>query len=88
METPRFEGYGDYSSDNYGVNALVFTDAKGNNFYFSYKTLVAFSSGGEFFIRENDWGPTTGKHLNWINPNKDLRISEESFEREYSRVFP
>ena len=38
-----FESYGNYSSNNYGVNALVFTDVNNIDYYFSYKTLVAFN---------------------------------------------
>lgn len=37
-------------------------------YYFSYRTLVAFhafSTG--LVVRKNDWGATTGKHLNWID---------------------
>lgn len=80
MNIPRFESYHDYSSKNYGVNALVFTDHEGRDFYFSYKTLVAFRAPGFGLVcRENEWGPTTGKHLNSIEPDKKARVSGEEF---------
>lgn len=38
-------------------------------YWFSYKTCVAFSRHDGFapVVRENVWGPTTGKHLNHID---------------------
>ena len=85
MTLPRFRNYGDYSSDNYGVNSLEFTI--GNlSVYFSYKTPVAFSTPGRFVIRENDWGSTTGKHLNWLESDKSKRISGVEFEEELKKV--
>jgi len=88
MKTPNFETYGNYSSQNYGAHAIVFTDPNGDLFYFSYKTLVAFSHNGKLTIRENAWGPTTGKHLNAINPDHSIRVSEEEFNRIYNETFP
>jgi len=76
----RFASYGNYSSNNYGVNALVFQDVNKVLYYFSYKTLVAFehvSTG--LVIRENIWGNTTGKHLNWIDNDKSKRVNTETF---------
>ena len=84
METavPTFESYGKYSSSNYGAHTLVFSDAKGNKFYFSYETLVAFIGSNGLVVRENNWGPTTGKHLNWIDGgNKKQRVNEEKFNQ-------
>jgi len=46
---------------------------------FSYRTIIGFSVGGSrWVIRENVWGPTTGKHLNYL-ANKNTRISEVDF---------
>ena len=80
---PQFQTYGKYSSSNYGAHALQFRDATGNVYWFSYSTLVAFMAvGHNRVVRENDWGPTTGKHLNWIDGGaKDRRIPGEQFER-------
>jgi hypothetical protein len=81
VNLPQFESYGDYQSANYGVNALRFIDSKGNSFWFSYKTLVAFRSNATGrVVRQNEWGPTTGKHLNWIDGgNKADRLPENEF---------
>lgn len=51
--------------------------------YFSYETVVAFQLGGEdIVISENNWGTTTGKHLNWINTDKSIRVSSEEFTKQ------
>lgn len=49
--------------------------------WFSYSTPIAFCSYGQIFMRENDWGPTTGKHLNHINPDKKIRMNGDKFEK-------
>ena len=49
--------------------------------WFSYETTIAFQSFGQIFIRENDWGPTTGKHINYIDTDKKRRLSSLQFER-------
>ena len=76
-----FEVYCDYSSGNYGVNALCFS-LGGIDVYFSYKTPVAYRTIDDGLVcRVNEWGPTTGKHLNAIEPNKRERVSGTVFER-------
>jgi hypothetical protein len=47
---PSFQTYGEYSSDNYGAHTLVFTDANGNDFYYSYRTLVAVRVRGHGLV--------------------------------------
>lgn len=42
--------------------------------YFSYETLIAIRHNGKLHISQNEWGTTTGKHLNWINNDKPIRI--------------
>jgi hypothetical protein len=85
---PNFQNYGNYSSNNYGVNSLVFTDADGNEFYYSYETIVAFRhKGGKLYCCENVWSNTTGKHLNWIQPNKSERLSYENFKSKFKWCF-
>jgi|TARA_R100000479_G_C6272324_1_gene159962 hypothetical protein len=80
----KFSSYGDYSSKNYGVNALVFTDINNVDYYFSYNTLVAFNhSSTGLVIMKNYWGNTTGKHLNWIDRDKTIRVDEDIF---YNRL--
>lgn len=81
MKTIKFENYGKYSSNNYGAHTLCFTDPKGNDFYFSYDTLVAFRSLKTGLVcMKNMWGVTTGKHLNWIQPDKTKRVGAELFD--------
>lgn len=86
INTVEFYNYGKYSSNNYGAHTLCFCDAANNEFYFSYNTLVAFCIDGEFHIIKNYWGTTTGKHLNWINENKNIREDEETFYKNYNRL--
>jgi hypothetical protein len=77
---PSFTIYGKYSSDNYGVNTLKFYTGD-LTIWFSYRTPVAFQKRfNDVVIRENDWGATTGKHLNWIDPDHSKRISGEEFQ--------
>ena len=78
----KFWNYGIYSSDNYGVHSLAFEDANGNCYWFSYNTLVAFQKcGDKRYVHTNDWGTTTGKHLNFINKNKKDRLDRETFNK-------
>lgn len=78
---PKFESYGNYSSDNYGVHSLVFTIGD-FNIYFSYKTPIAYQHPRTGLVcRNNEWGKTTGKHLNILQPDKKKRISGNEFER-------
>lgn len=82
LNIPSFRSYGDYENSNYGAHSLMFTDNKGQKFYFSYRTLVAFYSNktGLVCIR-NYWGTTTGKHLNWIEADKNKRVDQETFDK-------
>ena len=86
MERPNFYNYGCYDNSNYGVHTLCFQDSYGDRFWYSYKTLVAYQIGGEFHITKNYWGTTTGKHLNWIDDNKDIREDAETFKANYERL--
>lgn len=49
-------------------------------FWFSYNTCIAFTDGNGIHISENCWSTTTGKHLNWINIDKSLRLPRSEFE--------
>jgi len=50
-------------------------------YWFSYQTVIAFATKGERFVRENDWGPTTGRHLNSIDDGvKKGRLPGDEFE--------
>ncbi len=85
MDLPGFDSYGQYSSSNYGVNALKFWVGS-YAVYFSYRTPVAFSGPATDYntvVSENKWGSTTGKHLNWIDGgNKKSRLDRKEFERQ------
>lgn len=52
--------------------------------WFSYSTPIGFMAPGfGRVVRENEWGPTTGKHMNYIDGGKtgrkDDRVSAERF---------
>ena len=83
---PNVYNYGNYSSENYGAHTLCFTDNRGNRYWYSYHALVAFQIGYEFHIIKNYWGPTTGKHLNWIDSNKSIREDSETFWNNFERL--
>lgn len=50
--------------------------------WFSYTTPIAFQTLGEPpVVRQNEWGSTTGKHLNRVDGgDKKLRVSGSEFE--------
>lgn len=80
MNLPTIGNYGKYSNGNYGAHTLV-VDFGTLTVWFSYQTAVAFQvNGKDRVVRENSWGPTTGKHLSWIEPDKRKRVSAEKFE--------
>jgi hypothetical protein len=82
MVSPRAWSYGDYDG-NYGAHTMAFQDAQGITYWFSYNTLIAFSSAatGGRVVHTNDWSPTTGKHLNWIDGgDKESRVGDEEFK--------
>ncbi len=59
--------------------------------WFSYRTPIAFSAPGfGKTVRENSWGPTTGKHLNAIDGGdkfaRSQRISGIAFEVMLAKV--
>lgn len=48
--------------------------------YFSYKTPIAYTYKGDFKCRQNSWGNTTGKFLNYLCPDKKERIDGVLFD--------
>ena len=78
---PTFENYARPGS-NYGAHTLRFFDSEGRCYWFSYQTLVALNVPGKGkIVTENDWGPTTGKHLNIIDGgDKAFRLPRDKFE--------
>ncbi len=89
MIKPNFYNYVNSSSQNYGLNSLCFVDSLGNQFFFSYKTLIAFkvSKEDKLVIIQNYWKQTTAKHLNAIDANKDIRVDKETFDKLYKEYF-
>jgi hypothetical protein len=86
LQIPSISNYGDYSSDNYGAHTLL-VDFGTLEIYYSYKTIVAFrheSTG--LVVSQNQWGTTTGKHLNWINDDKSARIPHSELLEKLNKV--
>ncbi len=78
---PTVKSYGHYACPNYGAHCLR-VSVGSLAVYFSYETPVAFEVAGRRVVRENVWGPTTGKHLNAIDGgDKRSRVSGEEFEQ-------
>lgn len=54
------------------------------SFAFSYRTVIGFNEheGRGWTVRDNEWGPTTGKHLNHLDGgDKSTRVDGVTFER-------
>ena len=85
MTLPRISNYGKGKTKQH--NTTVVTVGR-LEIYFSYETPVAYwhdSTG--LVVRENDWGPTTGKHLNWIDGGThSQRISGVDFENQLAEL--
>jgi hypothetical protein len=81
MDNIRVSTYIRSSSPNYGLNTIRL-DLGDLTLWFSYQTVVAFQVGfDEKVVSENDWGPTTGKHLNAIDEGaKEMRLKRKAFE--------
>lgn len=56
--------------------------------FFSYETLVGIVVLGRVYVRQNDWGPTTGKFLNFLEPNAKKRISGTEFNKLADKIIP
>lgn len=77
---PKIKSYGDYSSSNYGAHSLQ-VELGRLTLMFSYQTVVAFEDYEKGLVcSENAWSTTTGKHLNWIQPDKKKRVKRAEFE--------
>jgi hypothetical protein len=79
--TTSLPTFSTYCPNTTAANALVFDLGNGFRVWYSYKTPVAFSTGnGRILVRENEWGPTTGKHLNAIDRGEGGRVPGAEFE--------
>lgn len=72
--------YGEYSNSNYGAHCMEVTLENGDSLYYSYNTLIAFTYDYKLYISQNCWGSTTGRHLNFIDRDKSIRLKREEFE--------
>jgi len=70
--------------------SFKWTDKLGNekrlDLYFSYKTCVAFEYDLEMFCSDNIWSVTTGKLLNELQPDKDLRLPNSAFVKKLDKI--
>jgi hypothetical protein len=73
---PSFQTY----CPNTGPEKALQIFAGGSSFWFSYRTCIAFKvAGGPVVVCQNEWGPTTGKHLNAIDDDHDTRLPVDAF---------
>lgn len=76
---PKTTNYGQYSNDNYGAHTRKI-EMGTIELYYSYETIVAYCDAQDGLIcTVNQWGVTTGKHLNWIQPDKKSRLPADKF---------
>jgi hypothetical protein len=61
----------------------------GTTYWFSYETPIAIKQYGEnVLVRSNDWGRTTGKHINYIKEQYNaVQIKGETFEKVLAEMF-
>ena len=70
-----------FYNENTAKNA-PYVEVNGVTFYLSYETVVAVSYGLGLKVIKNYWGPTTGKHLNWISTDHSIRLDDADFQKE------
>lgn len=89
MTLPTINSYGEYKSGNYGAHSLKVEFPSGLTLWYSYETIVAFREkyAEPLNVRQNDWGTTTGKHLNWIDGGaKKSRLPFAEFEEKLKNL--
>jgi len=80
MKIPEISNYGNYESSNYGAHTLKVSFEQ-FDLYYSYQTIVAYYDHQDGLVcSKNVWGTTTGKHLNWIEPDKKRRVKSAEFD--------
>lgn len=60
---------------------FCYVEHRGKTWYFSYSTCIGFRGSDGLIMSENQWGPTTGKHLNWISTDRNKRLPYEEFQK-------
>ena len=60
-----------------------YLNVAGVDMVISYETVIAASYGGKCIRRNNDWGPTTGRHMNETGV-RDFAVIEDprTFEQQ------
>ena len=74
-----------FYNENTAKNA-PYVKVNGVTFYLSYETVVAVSYGMGLKVIKNYWGPTTGKHLNWISTDHSKRLDDADFQKELEKA--
>ena len=70
----------------------IITDKGEFKLFFSYKTIVGIRwnwNQGEahgYSVIKNYWGPTTGKLLNELEPNKKRRLDSDDFDKKVDEM--
>lgn len=74
-----------YSDKN---TPAILVEIGGVKLWFSYETVIAFqiSSQSPLIVSQNQWGPTTGRHLDLIDNGKGKRLPRGEFERELDKL--
>lgn len=79
--------YGNSKTSSSKAQMVYFTNgATRVTVYFSYETIIAIRSEDGLVISENHWGTTTGKHLNAIATDKNIRVPHSEVMNEVERV--
>ena len=77
-DVPKLQSYGPKDYDGRCMQLTL----PGITIWFSYETPIAFRSNEHGrVVRQNLWGPTTGKHMKVIDGGaKSDRVNSETFE--------
>lgn len=63
-------------------NSVVIQTEKGNiKLFFSYSTIISFCNNSDNATIKNLWSNTTGKFINELEPNKEVRLEEDEFKK-------
>lgn len=83
MNLPRIQSYKGHPNAN-----AMRMELGSITVWFSYSTPVAFRTPESgLVVRENDWGPTTGKHLNMIEAQAGGAVRDRVGYREFSELW-
>jgi len=75
---PRISYYGQTATPR--TNARL-EDYGSIKFFYSYDTVIAYEDNTDgLVVTINEWTTTTGKHLNYIDPNHDTRKDPDTFK--------